>query len=96
MTAILELRNGDAAYGQTQILQAIDLAVEERGITTLLGANAKFHGSDIEGGADAIFGMFPIALMYLMPMGPSASSTSSVSGFGERRSPSDKLNRIAG
>ena len=39
MTAILELRNGDAAYGQTQILQAIDLAVEERGITTLLGAN---------------------------------------------------------
>jgi branched-chain amino acid transport system ATP-binding protein len=39
MTAILELRNVDAAYGLTQILQAVDLAVEERGITTLLGAN---------------------------------------------------------
>jgi branched-chain amino acid transport system ATP-binding protein len=39
MTAILELRNVDAAYGRTQILQAVDLAVQERGITTLLGAN---------------------------------------------------------
>ena len=39
MTAILDLRNVDAAYGLTQILQAVDLAVEERGITTLLGAN---------------------------------------------------------
>jgi branched-chain amino acid transport system ATP-binding protein len=39
MTAILELRNVDAAYGPTRILQAVDLAVEARGITTLLGAN---------------------------------------------------------
>ena len=39
MTAILELRNVDAAYGPTQILQAVNLAVVERGITTLLGAN---------------------------------------------------------
>ena len=39
MTAILELSKVDAAYGQTPILEAIDLAVEERGITTLLGAN---------------------------------------------------------
>jgi branched-chain amino acid transport system ATP-binding protein len=39
MTAILELRNVDAAYGLTQVLQAVDLAVEEHGITTLLGAN---------------------------------------------------------
>src|SRR5580692_585741 len=39
MTPILELRNVDAAYGSTQILEAVDLAVEERGITTLLGAN---------------------------------------------------------
>jgi branched-chain amino acid transport system ATP-binding protein len=39
VTAILELRNVDAAYGPTQILQAVDLAVEEGGITTLLGAN---------------------------------------------------------
>jgi branched-chain amino acid transport system ATP-binding protein len=39
VTAILELRNVNAAYGQTQILTAVNLAVEERGITTLLGAN---------------------------------------------------------
>ena len=39
MTAILELRNVDAAYGPTQILKAVNLAVEERGIATLLGAN---------------------------------------------------------
>ncbi len=39
MTAVLELRNVGAAYGSTQILEAVDLAVEERGITTLLGAN---------------------------------------------------------
>jgi branched-chain amino acid transport system ATP-binding protein len=39
VTAILELRNVNAAYGPTQILAAVDLAVEERGITTLLGAN---------------------------------------------------------
>jgi branched-chain amino acid transport system ATP-binding protein len=39
MTAILELRNVNASYGSTQILQAVDLAVEERAITTLLGAN---------------------------------------------------------
>ena len=39
MTAILELRNVHAAYGSTQILKAVNLAVEEGGITTLLGAN---------------------------------------------------------
>src|ERR1700692_904980 len=39
MTAILELRNVGAAYGPTQILKAVDLALEERGITPLLGAN---------------------------------------------------------
>ena len=39
MTAILEMRDVDAAYGPTQILKAVNLAVEERGITTLLGAN---------------------------------------------------------
>jgi branched-chain amino acid transport system ATP-binding protein len=39
VTAILELRNVKAAYGPTQILEGVDLAVEERGITTLLGAN---------------------------------------------------------
>jgi branched-chain amino acid transport system ATP-binding protein len=39
MTAILELRNVDAAYGPTQILDAVCMAVEVCGITTLLGAN---------------------------------------------------------
>src|ERR1700732_2817321 len=39
MTAILELRNVDAAYGSTQILEAVGMAVEVCGITTLLGAN---------------------------------------------------------
>jgi branched-chain amino acid transport system ATP-binding protein len=39
VTDILELREVDAAYGQTQILKAVNLAVKERGITTLLGAN---------------------------------------------------------
>jgi branched-chain amino acid transport system ATP-binding protein len=39
VTAILELREVDAAYGLTQILDAVNLVVEERGITTLLGAN---------------------------------------------------------
>jgi branched-chain amino acid transport system ATP-binding protein len=39
VTTILELRNVNAAYGPTQILEGVDLAVEERGITTLLGAN---------------------------------------------------------
>jgi branched-chain amino acid transport system ATP-binding protein len=39
VTAILKLRNVDAAYGPTQVLKAVNLAVEERGIATLLGAN---------------------------------------------------------
>jgi branched-chain amino acid transport system ATP-binding protein len=39
VTAILELRNVEAAYGPTQVLKAVNLAVEERGIATLLGAN---------------------------------------------------------
>ncbi len=39
MTAILALRKIDAAYASTQILRAVDLIVEARGITTLLGAN---------------------------------------------------------
>jgi branched-chain amino acid transport system ATP-binding protein len=39
VTAILELRNVDAAYGSTQVLKAVNLAVEEHGVATLLGAN---------------------------------------------------------
>jgi branched-chain amino acid transport system ATP-binding protein len=39
VTAILELRSVRAAYGLAQILEGVELAVEERRITTLLGAN---------------------------------------------------------
>jgi branched-chain amino acid transport system ATP-binding protein len=39
VTAILELLNVDAAYGPTQVLKALNLAVQEGGIATLLGAN---------------------------------------------------------
>jgi branched-chain amino acid transport system ATP-binding protein len=39
VTAILELRNVDAAYESTRILKGVNLAVEEGGIATLLGAN---------------------------------------------------------
>ncbi len=39
MSAILETRGLSAAYGPTRVLQSIDLAVEQGGIVTLLGAN---------------------------------------------------------
>jgi branched-chain amino acid transport system ATP-binding protein len=39
MSAILETRDLAAAYGPTKVLHGIDLAVEQGGITTLLGAN---------------------------------------------------------
>ena len=39
MSAILETRGLSAAYGPTQVLQGVDLAVPEGGIVTLLGAN---------------------------------------------------------
>ncbi|HXZ02136.1 MAG TPA: ABC transporter ATP-binding protein [Stellaceae bacterium] len=39
MSAILETFGLSAAYGPTQVLQSIDLAVEQGGIVTLLGAN---------------------------------------------------------
>ena len=39
MTAILELQNVDASYGNTQVLRGITLAVEEGGLVALLGAN---------------------------------------------------------
>ena len=39
MSAILETRALSAAYGPTRVLQSIDLAVEQGGIVTLLGAN---------------------------------------------------------
>ena len=39
MSAVLETRGLCAAYGPTQVLQSIDIAVEQGGIVTLLGAN---------------------------------------------------------
>jgi branched-chain amino acid transport system ATP-binding protein len=39
VTAILEVRDLQAAYGLTQALHGVSFAVERRGITTLLGAN---------------------------------------------------------
>src|SRR4051794_9479694 len=39
MSAILELKNLAVAYGQSQVIYGVDLAVAEGGITTLLGAN---------------------------------------------------------
>jgi branched-chain amino acid transport system ATP-binding protein len=39
MAPILELRSVKAFYGQSEVLHGIDLAVEEGGMTVLLGAN---------------------------------------------------------
>jgi branched-chain amino acid transport system ATP-binding protein len=39
MPALLEARNLEAAYGRTKVLHGLDFAVEEGGITTILGAN---------------------------------------------------------
>jgi branched-chain amino acid transport system ATP-binding protein len=39
MSAILEITDLGAAYGETRVLQGVSLAVEEGGITALLGAN---------------------------------------------------------
>jgi branched-chain amino acid transport system ATP-binding protein len=39
VTALLETRGLDAAYGLTKVLHSVDLAVETGGITALLGAN---------------------------------------------------------
>ncbi|MGP0088802.1 MAG: ABC transporter ATP-binding protein [Xanthobacteraceae bacterium] len=39
MTAILQMKGVAAAYGPVEVLRAVDLDVEEGGITTLLGAN---------------------------------------------------------
>ena len=39
MAALLEVRGLHAQYGPTQVLHGLDFAVEEGGITTILGAN---------------------------------------------------------
>ena len=39
MSAILEIKDLDAAYGETRVLHRVSLAVDEGGITALLGAN---------------------------------------------------------
>jgi branched-chain amino acid transport system ATP-binding protein len=39
VSAILETKGLDAAYGATRVLHGLDLSIPERGIVTLLGAN---------------------------------------------------------
>src|SRR5690242_10774128 len=39
MSALLEIANLDASYGETHVLHGVSLTVEDRGITALLGAN---------------------------------------------------------
>jgi len=39
MSALLEIANVDASYGETHVLHGVTLSVAERGITALLGAN---------------------------------------------------------
>ena len=39
MTALLEITNLNASYGETHVLHGVSLTVEDRGITALLGAN---------------------------------------------------------
>ena len=39
MPALLEVKGLKAGYGQTKVLHGIDFAVDEGGVTTLLGAN---------------------------------------------------------
>jgi branched-chain amino acid transport system ATP-binding protein len=39
MTALLEVKDLRASYGETNVLHGIDFALEEGGVTTLLGAN---------------------------------------------------------
>jgi branched-chain amino acid transport system ATP-binding protein len=39
VSALLDIETLDASYGETHVLHGINLAVEERGITALLGAN---------------------------------------------------------
>jgi branched-chain amino acid transport system ATP-binding protein len=39
MSALLEIKNLRIAYGQSQVVDGLDLSVDEGGITTLLGAN---------------------------------------------------------
>jgi branched-chain amino acid transport system ATP-binding protein len=39
MSALLELRGVDAAYGQSKVVHGLDMAVAQGGITALLGAN---------------------------------------------------------
>jgi branched-chain amino acid transport system ATP-binding protein len=39
MTALLELKNVIAAYGASQVIQGVDIAVADGGVTAVLGAN---------------------------------------------------------
>ncbi len=54
---MLELRNVHVKYGGIQALKGVSLTVEERGITTLLGANGAGKSTTVR----AASGMVPIA-----------------------------------
>ena len=43
MTALLQVSELHAAYGQTRVLHGIDFAMEEGSITALLGANGALQ-----------------------------------------------------
>ena len=39
MTALLDVKGLHAAYGETKVLHGLDFAVQQGGVTALLGAN---------------------------------------------------------
>ena len=69
MAALLEAEGLTAGYGQTAVLHGIDFAVEERGVSALLGANGAGKTTTVEtleghhtpfGGAVRVLGHDPL------------------------------------
>jgi len=55
MTALVEVRGLRAAYGDVRVLHGLDFAIEEGGVTTLLGANGAGKTTTLR----ALCGMIP-------------------------------------
>ena len=55
MTALVEVRDLRAAYGDVRVLHGLDFAIEEGGVTTLLGANGGGKTTTLR----ALCGMIP-------------------------------------
>jgi branched-chain amino acid transport system ATP-binding protein len=55
MTALVEVRDLRAAYGDVRVLHGLDFAIEEGGVTTLLGANGAGKTTTLR----ALCGMIP-------------------------------------